>query len=71
MLFSCKKYTKHFKYTNLALTIFHTYTGDIALSGVSLRFLPVVKFQELRYNVSLIVKEMNDIEKRSILKIQD
>ncbi|KAF4105353.1 COMM domain-containing protein 5 [Onychostoma macrolepis] len=33
--------------------------------------VPVVKFQELRYNVSLILKEMNDIEKRSILKIQD
>ncbi|XP_018958496.1 COMM domain-containing protein 5 [Cyprinus carpio] len=33
--------------------------------------VPLVKFQELRYNVSLILKEMNDIEKRSILKIQD
>ncbi|XP_043087976.1 COMM domain-containing protein 5-like [Puntigrus tetrazona] len=33
--------------------------------------VPVGKFQELRYNVSLILKEMNDIEKRSILKIQD
>ncbi|KAL1261255.1 hypothetical protein QQF64_006520 [Cirrhinus molitorella] len=33
--------------------------------------VPVVKFQELRYNVSLILKEMNDVEKRSILKIQD
>lgn len=33
--------------------------------------VPVAKFQELRYNVSLILKEMNDIEKRSILKIQD
>lgn len=33
--------------------------------------VPVTKFQELRYNVSLILKEMNDLEKRSILKIQD
>ncbi|NP_001279273.1 COMM domain-containing protein 5 isoform X1 [Callorhinchus milii] len=33
--------------------------------------VPVVKFQELRYNVALILKEMNDLEKRSILKIQD
>ncbi|KAG1946795.1 COMM domain-containing protein 5 [Pimephales promelas] len=33
--------------------------------------VPVAKFQDLRYNVSLILKEMNDIEKRSILKIQD
>lgn len=33
--------------------------------------LPVSKFQELRYNVALILKEMNDLEKRSILKIQD
>ncbi|GCB67464.1 COMM domain-containing protein 5 [Scyliorhinus torazame] len=31
----------------------------------------VAKFQELRYNVALILKEMNDLEKRSILKIQD
>lgn len=29
------------------------------------------KFQELRYNVALVLKEMNDLEKRSILKIQD
>ncbi|GAA6224239.1 COMM domain-containing protein 5-like [Lates japonicus] len=33
--------------------------------------VPVTKFQELRYNVALILKEMNDLEKRSILKIQD
>uniref|UniRef100_A0A3B1KI96 COMM domain-containing protein 5 n=1 Tax=Astyanax mexicanus TaxID=7994 RepID=A0A3B1KI96_ASTMX len=32
--------------------------------------VPVSKFQELRYNVALILKEMNDLEKRSILKIQ-
>ncbi|KAM8909163.1 COMM domain-containing protein 5 [Spinachia spinachia] len=31
----------------------------------------VSKFQELRYNVALILKEMNDLEKRNILKIQD
>lgn len=33
--------------------------------------VPVAKFQELRYNVALILKEMNDLEKRSVLKIQD
>ncbi|KAK7138518.1 hypothetical protein R3I94_013978 [Phoxinus phoxinus] len=33
--------------------------------------VPVVKFQKLRYNVSLMLKEMNDVEKRSILRIQD
>ncbi|XP_072519313.1 COMM domain-containing protein 5 [Salminus brasiliensis] len=33
--------------------------------------VPASKFQELRYNVALILKEMNDLEKRSILKIQD
>ncbi|XP_004073603.1 COMM domain-containing protein 5 [Oryzias latipes] len=33
--------------------------------------VPVTKFHELRYNVALILKEMNDLEKRSILKIQD
>ncbi|XP_028816202.1 COMM domain-containing protein 5 [Denticeps clupeoides] len=31
----------------------------------------VPKFQELRYNVALILKEMNDLEKRGVLKIQD
>ncbi|XP_066496194.1 COMM domain-containing protein 5 [Tiliqua scincoides] len=33
--------------------------------------VPVSKFHELRYNVALILKEMNDLEKRSVLKIQD
>lgn len=33
--------------------------------------VPISKFQDLRYNVALILKEMNDLEKRSILKIQD
>ncbi|XP_060935503.1 COMM domain-containing protein 5 [Limanda limanda] len=33
--------------------------------------VPVSKFQELRYNVALILKEMNNLEKRSILQIQD
>ncbi|NXE86871.1 COMD5 protein, partial [Menura novaehollandiae] len=40
--------------------------------GTAHRFeVPVAKFQELRYNVALILKDMNDLEKRSILKIQD
>lgn len=33
--------------------------------------MPVSKFHELRYNVALILKEMNNLEKRSILQIQD
>ncbi|XP_020495068.1 COMM domain-containing protein 5 [Labrus bergylta] len=33
--------------------------------------VPLSKFQELRYNTALILKEMNDLEKRSILQIQD
>ncbi|KAM9376760.1 COMM domain-containing protein 5 isoform 1-T1 [Pholidichthys leucotaenia] len=33
--------------------------------------VPMSKFQELRYNVALILKEMNNLEKRSILKIQN
>lgn len=33
--------------------------------------VPVSKFQELRYNVALILKEMNNLEQKSILKIQD
>ncbi|XP_074078802.1 COMM domain-containing protein 5 [Macrotis lagotis] len=40
--------------------------------GKALRFeAPLAKFQELRYNVALILKEMNDLEKRCALKIQD
>ncbi|XP_015282549.1 PREDICTED: COMM domain-containing protein 5 [Gekko japonicus] len=40
--------------------------------GTAHRFeVPLAKFQELRYNVALILKDMNDLEKRSILKIQD
>ncbi|NP_001158673.1 COMM domain containing 5 [Oncorhynchus mykiss] len=40
--------------------------------GKAHRFeVPVSKFQELRYNVALILKEMNDLEKRSVLSIQD
>lgn len=33
--------------------------------------VPMSKFQELRYNAALILKEMNDLEKRNILQIQD
>ncbi|XP_071489006.1 COMM domain-containing protein 5-like [Diadema antillarum] len=33
--------------------------------------LPVSKFHELRYNVASLVKEMEDLEKKNILKIQD
>lgn len=41
-------------------------------NGKAHRFeVPVSKFQELRYNIALILKEMNDLEKRSVLKIQD
>ncbi|MBN3300061.1 COMD5 protein, partial [Amia calva] len=41
-------------------------------NGIPHRFeVPVSKFQELRYNVALILKEMNDLEKRNVLKIQD
>ncbi|KAM9325369.1 COMM domain-containing protein 5 [Gastrophryne carolinensis] len=41
-------------------------------NGESHRFeVPVAKFQELRYNVALILKDMNDLEKKGILKIQD
>ncbi|XP_072040400.1 COMM domain-containing protein 5-like [Amphiura filiformis] len=33
--------------------------------------VPISKFHELRYNVAYVLKEMEDLEKRSILKIQD
>ena len=29
------------------------------------------KFHELRYNVAYVLKEMEDVEKKNILKIQD
>ncbi|CAL8268192.1 unnamed protein product [Boreogadus saida] len=46
---------------------------QIKLSDGSLQQfeVPVSKFQELRYNVALILKEMNDLEKKSVLQIQD
>ncbi|XP_063970210.1 COMM domain-containing protein 5-like [Lytechinus pictus] len=33
--------------------------------------IPVSKFHELRYNVASLMKEMEDLEKKNILKIQD
>lgn len=33
--------------------------------------VPVSKFHELRYNVAFVLKEMEDLEKRNILKIKD
>lgn len=33
--------------------------------------VPVSKFHELRYNVTYVLKEMEDLEKRNILKLQD
>uniref|UniRef100_UPI0037E75152 COMM domain-containing protein 5 n=1 Tax=Semicossyphus pulcher TaxID=241346 RepID=UPI0037E75152 len=33
--------------------------------------MSVSRFQELRYNAAFILKEMNDLEKRSIFQIQD
>ncbi len=33
--------------------------------------MPVEKFHELRYNVAYVIKEMESVEKKSILKIQD
>lgn len=41
------------------------------ISFLILYQVPVSKFHELRYNVALILKEMNNLEKRSILQIQD
>ena len=31
----------------------------------------VSKFHEMRYNVAYVLKEMEDLEKRNILKLQD
>lgn len=32
--------------------------------------VPVSRFHELRYNVAFVLKEMEDLEKRSILKLE-
>ncbi|XP_021544233.1 COMM domain-containing protein 5 isoform X1 [Neomonachus schauinslandi] len=40
--------------------------------GSAFRFeIPTAKFQELRYSVALVLKEMADLEKRCELKLQD
>ena len=33
--------------------------------------VPVSKFHDLRYNVAYVLKEMGDLEKRNILKVQN
>ena len=33
--------------------------------------VPVSKFHELRYNVAYVLREMDSLEQRSILKVQD
>ena len=33
--------------------------------------ISVAKFHELRYNVASLLKEMEDLEKRTVLKIQE
>jgi len=33
--------------------------------------VPVAKFHELRYNVAFVLKEMEELEQRNILKIKD
>lgn len=46
---------------------------EFVLSDGSMKKIevPVSKFHELRYSVSSVLKEMEELEKRSILKIQD
>ncbi|XP_055959011.1 COMM domain-containing protein 5 [Patella vulgata] len=46
---------------------------EMTLSDGSIKTfeVPTSKFHELRYNVAFILKEMEDLEKRSILKIKD
>lgn len=39
--------------------------------GIHTFEVPISKFNELRYNVAYVLKEMEELEKRSILKIQD
>ena len=38
---------------------------------ISISQVPVSKFHDMRYNVAYVLKEMEDLEKRNILKLQD
>ena len=52
----------------------HVHVHVAALYAVyynSLLQVAVSKFHELRYNVAYVLKEMEDLEKRNILKLQD
>ena len=33
--------------------------------------VPISQFHEMRYSVAYVLKEMEDLEKRNILKLQD
>ena len=46
----------------------HTKLNDILICCFQ---VPVAQFHQLRYNVAYVLKEMEDLEKKSILKIQD
>ncbi|XP_033103753.1 COMM domain-containing protein 5-like [Anneissia japonica] len=59
--------------SNLNRVLEPTILMEMSLSDGSVKEfeVPVSKFHELRYNVSYLLKEMEEMEKRSILKIQD
>ena len=46
----------------------HQQCGNFHIPDIQ---VPVSKFHELRYNIAYILKEMEDLEKRNILKVQD
>lgn len=59
--------------TSLNRVLEPSVSASLTLSNGEIRCfeMSVAKFQELRYNVASVMKEMEDLEKRSILKIQD
>ena len=71
--------SKRLKYVNTLPTLFsqilihsfHNWKPCHMLSCLTHTQVPVNKFHELRYNVSYVLKEMEDLEKRNILKLQD
>lgn len=66
------------KILNPAVLLFSRVLGHIFDMCPTLKLMfyfyfkvPVSQFHQLRYNVAYVLKEMEDLEKKSILKIQD
>ena len=58
-----------------SITFWYQFSNNYSNFGIFFHIpheqVPVSKFHELRYNVAFILKEMEDLEQRNILKVQD